>query len=97
MQEFLVEITTTIPDGADIADVEARRAAEAARAKELAATGNLVRLWRPVGELRPIRTTRCDGVATICAAVDDRRLHRRPEMGVGLRPNITIACARRPF
>ncbi|WP_433655347.1 muconolactone Delta-isomerase family protein [Nocardia sp. CA-128927] len=54
MQEFLVEITTTIPEGTDPAEVDQRRTAEAARAKELAATGHLARLWRPVGELRSI-------------------------------------------
>jgi muconolactone D-isomerase len=53
-QEFIVEITTTYPDGTDPADITALRAAEAVRAKELAATGNLVRLWRPVGEPRSI-------------------------------------------
>jgi muconolactone delta-isomerase len=54
MQEFLVEITTTIPEGTDPAEVDRRRTAEAVRAKELAATGHLARLWRPVGELRSI-------------------------------------------
>ena len=54
MSEFLVEITTTVPDGTDPAEVGRRRTAEAVRARELAATGHLVRLWRPVGELRSI-------------------------------------------
>lgn len=54
MREFLVEITTTIPEGTDPAEVDSRRAAEAVRAQELAAAGNLVRLWRPVGEPRSI-------------------------------------------
>ncbi|WP_371680592.1 muconolactone Delta-isomerase family protein [Streptomyces sp. NBC_01276] len=54
MREFLVEITTTIPEGTDPALVDERRAAEAVRARELAAAGHLVRLWRPVGELRSI-------------------------------------------
>lgn len=54
MREFLVEVTTTIPDGVTAAEVAAARAAEAARAKELAATGRLFRLWRPVGEKRSI-------------------------------------------
>jgi len=36
MREFLVEITTAIPDGTDPAEVDRRRAAEAARAAELA-------------------------------------------------------------
>jgi muconolactone D-isomerase len=54
MREFLVETTATIPEGTDLAQVDRRRAAEAVRAKEVATTGNLVRLWRPVGELRSI-------------------------------------------
>lgn len=67
MQEFLVEITTTIPDDTDPAEVASRRAAEAVRARELAFAGNLVRLWRPVGELRSIGLWR---------AVDEADLHR---------------------
>ncbi|WP_255955230.1 muconolactone Delta-isomerase family protein [Streptomyces odontomachi] len=54
MREFLVEITTDIPEGTDPAEVDRRRAAEAVRAKELAEAGHLVRLWRPVGERRSI-------------------------------------------
>ncbi|MGW7368781.1 muconolactone Delta-isomerase family protein [Streptomyces sp. NPDC054841] len=54
MKEFLVELTTTIPEGTDPAEVDRRRAAEAVRARELAAAGRLVRLGRPVGELRSI-------------------------------------------
>src|SRR5262249_21642092 len=51
---FLVEVTTTVPQGTSQDEVDQRRAAEAVRARELAATGNLARLWRPVGELRSI-------------------------------------------
>ncbi|WP_028799711.1 muconolactone Delta-isomerase family protein [Streptomyces sp. 142MFCol3.1] len=54
MREFLVEITTTVPEGTPQEEVDRRRAAEAVRARELAATGRLARLWRPVGELRSI-------------------------------------------
>jgi muconolactone D-isomerase len=54
LAEFIVEITTTIPEGVPPEDVERRRAAEAVRAKELAAAGHLVRLWRPVGEMRSL-------------------------------------------
>jgi muconolactone D-isomerase len=50
MREFLVEITTTVPEGTSKDEVDRRRAAEAVRARELAGTGNLARLWRPVGE-----------------------------------------------
>ncbi|MFD3440604.1 muconolactone Delta-isomerase family protein [Streptomyces sp. NPDC058685] len=54
MNEFLVELTTRIPEGTEPAEVDRRRAEEAERARELAAAGHLVRLWRPVGELRSI-------------------------------------------
>ncbi|MEU1622227.1 muconolactone Delta-isomerase family protein [Streptomyces sp. NPDC005722] len=60
MKEFLVELTTTVPEGTDPAEVDRRRAAEAVRARELAAAGHLVRLWRPVGELRSIGLWRAD-------------------------------------
>jgi muconolactone D-isomerase len=54
MNEYLVEITTAIPEGTPQAEVDRRRAAEHERAAELAASGNLYRLWRPVGELRSV-------------------------------------------
>ena len=65
MKEFLVEITTTIPDGTTDEELDARRAAEALRAKELAATGHLDRLWRPVGETRSIGLWRADNEADL--------------------------------
>jgi muconolactone D-isomerase len=68
MKEFLVEITTAVPEGTDPAEVDRRRAAEAVRAKELAASGHLVRLWRPVGELRSIGIWR---------AADEAELHEK--------------------
>lgn len=54
MREFLVELTTTVPEGTDPEEVNRIRAAEAVRARELTATGHLVRLWRPVRETRSI-------------------------------------------
>ncbi len=68
MREFLVEITTDIPEGTDPAEVDRRRAAEAVRSGELAAAGHLVRLWRPVGELRSIGLWR---------AADEGELHTK--------------------
>lgn len=82
MQEFLVEITTTIPDGTDPSEVDTRRAAEAVRAQELAAAGNLVRLWRPVGELRSIGLWR---------AADEADLHARVLDTLPLRPWMRLA------
>ncbi|MFI5606986.1 muconolactone Delta-isomerase family protein [Amycolatopsis sp. NPDC051903] len=65
MKEFLVEITTTIPDGTDPAEVDRRRAAEAVRAGQLAATSHLGRLWRPVSELRSVGLWRADDEADL--------------------------------
>ncbi|KMS78838.1 MULTISPECIES: muconolactone Delta-isomerase family protein [Streptomyces] len=77
MREFLVEITTSVPDGTPEEEVAERRAAEAVRARELAATGHLLRLWRPVGELRSIGVWRAD---------DEAQLHERVLGTLPLRP-----------
>lgn len=77
MQEFLVEISTTIPDGTEAAEVDRRRAAEAVRAAELAAAGQLFRLWRPVGELRSLGIWR---------AADEADLHEKVLGSLPLRP-----------
>src|SRR5580700_9196364 len=47
MMEFLVDMVTTVPDGTASAEVDAIRIREAARSRELAAQGHLLRLWRP--------------------------------------------------
>ncbi|MGW2715665.1 muconolactone Delta-isomerase family protein [Streptomyces sp. NPDC001356] len=65
MKEFLVVLTTTVPEGTEPAEVDRRRAAESVRARELAATGHLFRLWRPVGELRSIGVWRADDEADL--------------------------------
>ena len=65
MREFLVEITTSVPAGVTEEQVAERRAAEAVRARELAATGHLARLWRPVGEKRSIGGWRADDEAEL--------------------------------
>ena len=45
--EFLVTMTTHVPDGPPAAEGDRVRAREAARSRELAAQGHLLRLWRP--------------------------------------------------
>jgi muconolactone D-isomerase len=45
--EYLVSMTTRVPDGTSEPTVEEIRTREAARSRELAAQGHLVRLWRP--------------------------------------------------
>ncbi len=69
VKEFLVELTTVVPEGTDPAEVDRRRAAEAVRAKELTAQGRLFRLWRPVGELRSIGVWLADDEAELRAKV----------------------------
>ena len=54
MREFLVEIRTTFPEGTAQEEIDRLRTAEAVRARELAAGGQLARLWRPAGELRSV-------------------------------------------
>jgi muconolactone D-isomerase len=81
MKEFLVEITTNIPEGTDPAEVDRRRAAEAVRARELAAAGHLDRLWRPVGELRSVG---------LWLAADETELHEKVLGTLPLRPWMTF-------
>jgi muconolactone D-isomerase len=45
--EYLVTMTTRVPDGTTDQAVQDMRAREAARSRELAAQGHLLRLWRP--------------------------------------------------
>jgi muconolactone delta-isomerase len=55
--EYLVTMTTRVPDGTTAQEVDDVRAREAAHSRELAARGRLLRLWRPPlgpGEWRSI-------------------------------------------
>jgi muconolactone D-isomerase len=45
--EYLVTMTTRVPDGTSEAAVQDVRTREADRSRELAAEGYLLRLWRP--------------------------------------------------
>jgi len=49
--EYLVSMTTRVPDGTPEQAVDGVRAREAAHSRDLAAQGHLLRLWRP--PLRP--------------------------------------------
>lgn len=46
-REYLVTMTTHVPDGTPDEAVTDIRTREAARSRELAAQGHLLRLWRP--------------------------------------------------
>ena len=66
--EYLVTMTTHVPPGTPDAAVDDIRSREAARSRELAAQGHLLRLWRPPlqpGEWRTLG---------LFAADDDRQL-----------------------
>ncbi|MEY9926171.1 muconolactone delta-isomerase [Catenulispora sp. GP43] len=55
--EYLVTMTTKVPEGTSAQDVDAVRAREAEHTRELAAQGRVLRLWRPPlapGEWRTI-------------------------------------------
>ncbi|MFJ2608972.1 muconolactone Delta-isomerase family protein [Streptomyces sp. NPDC091279] len=81
MREFLVRITTTVPEGVSPEEADQRRAAEAVRAAELAVTGHLARLWRPVGELSSVGLWR---------AADEEELHAKVLGTLPLRPWMAV-------
>jgi muconolactone delta-isomerase len=62
--EYLVTMTTRVPEGTPASDVDEVRAREAAHTRELAAQGRVLRLWRPPlgpGEWRTIGLFTADG------------------------------------
>ncbi|GAA0230333.1 muconolactone Delta-isomerase family protein [Actinomadura nitritigenes] len=62
--EYLVEMTTHVPEGTPAHEVADVRAREAANTRELAARGRVLRLWRPPlgpGEWRTIGLFTADG------------------------------------
>src|SRR5205085_12300605 len=68
--EYIVTMTTHVPEGTPQEDVEDIRAREALRARELADEGHLLRLWRPPlqpGEWRTVG---------LFAAEDDTELEK---------------------
>lgn len=68
--EYLVTMTTHVPDGTPEQDVADVRSREAARAGALAAQGHLLRLWRP-----PLRPGEWRTLG-LFAAADDGELER---------------------
>ena len=68
--EYFVEMTTHVPSGTPDATVDDIRAREAVRARELAAEGRLLRLWRPPLEPGEWRTF------GLFNADDERRLDK---------------------
>jgi muconolactone D-isomerase len=66
--EFLVTMTTHVPEGTSAAAVDDMRSREAAHSRELAAQGHLLRLWRPPlapGEWRTLGLFRAEDRAAL--------------------------------
>jgi muconolactone delta-isomerase len=66
--EYLVTMTTHVPDGVPESDVARMRAREAAHTAELAAEGRVLRLWRPpleAGEWRTLGLFAAAGAADL--------------------------------
>jgi muconolactone delta-isomerase len=66
--EYLVTMTTHVPEGTPEEDVQEIRRREAARSRELAAQGHLLRLWRPPvepGEWRTLGLFAADGAGQL--------------------------------
>jgi len=76
--EYLVTMTTHIPDGTSEATVEDIRTREAARSSELAAQGHLLRLWRPPlqpGEWRTLGLFAADDAGQLEEVLASMPLH----------------------
>src|SRR5207302_1589783 len=67
IMEFLVTMTTRVPEGTSDRTVETIRRREATRARELALEGHLVRLWRP-----PLREGEWRSLGLFAAADTDQ-------------------------
>jgi muconolactone delta-isomerase len=74
--EFLTTFTITIPAGTPGQAVQDTEAAEAERAKELAAQGHLLRLWKLPGEGRALGLWRAGDAAEMAAIVASLPLER---------------------
>ncbi|MHB8466570.1 MAG: muconolactone Delta-isomerase family protein [Acidimicrobiales bacterium] len=91
--EFLANMTTHVPDGTPDSEVEDTKAREAVRASELAAQGNLLRLWKPPlepGEWRTIGLWRADNEEQLQGLLTTLPLHVWMKVEVtplGVHPN----------
>src|ERR1700694_4593151 len=65
--EYLVTMTTHVPDGTSEEAIQETRAREATRSQDLAGQGHLLRLWRP-----PVRPGEWRTLGLFAAADDDQ-------------------------
>ncbi|WP_028638994.1 muconolactone Delta-isomerase family protein [Nocardioides sp. URHA0032] len=90
--EFLVDMTTHVPEGTSESEVAAMRAREAANTTELVRAGRVLRLWRPPlrpGEWRTLGLFTAAGDADLRDTLGSMPLHvwRRDTVTV-LRPHV---------
>ncbi|HEX3714162.1 MAG TPA: muconolactone Delta-isomerase family protein [Trebonia sp.] len=91
--EYLVTMSTHVPDGTPAQEVDDVRAREAAHTRELAAQGHVLRLWRPPlapGEWRTIGLFAADGAAELAQVLASMplRVWRSDEIEeLGAHPN----------
>jgi muconolactone delta-isomerase len=91
--EYLVTMSTHVPDGTPAQEVDDVRAREAAHTRELAAQGYVLRLWRPPlapGEWRTIGLFAADGAAGLAQVLTSMplRVWRTDEIEeLGAHPN----------
>ena len=96
--EYLVTMTTNVPDGTSEEAVQDIRTREAAHSRELAAQGHLLRLWRPPlrpGEWRTLGLFAADELEKVLASMP-LRVWRTDEVTALLpHPNDPALAARR--
>jgi len=76
--EFLVDMRTTVPPGTSDEEVSDTRRREAARSRELAAQGHILRLWKPPeapGEWHTIGLFAATDEAELQAVLESMHLH----------------------
>src|SRR3954453_17209535 len=99
--EYLVTMTTQVPDGTSADTVDAVRRREAARAHELATQGPLLRLWRPPlepGEWRTFGLFAADDPDALEAVLASRPLRVwRPDEVTALESHATAPAAPTPY
>jgi muconolactone D-isomerase len=90
IKEFLVRIELTAPPDMDVGQLARLREQEAIRAKQLAAAGHIVRLWRASSKWGNWGLWRCENREALMGLIDSLPLRRMMAIEVhdlGLHPS----------
>jgi muconolactone D-isomerase len=85
--DYLIDFTTTVPDGTSTAEVEERSTGEGTRVAELAEQGHALRVWKPIpddGRWRAIGLYRADDDAELQTILESLPLY--PWMEITITP-----------